>query len=174
MKNALIITLETAAWNCLELNPSVSMPAELEERVRWRRPSCSAVLAGHWVGEKGYQPKKVSYKTCPERIQGPTILSGLLLWCCLCWYLSLAGPEPSLFFLENIRWLRTYSPLPFCFVFLSFPFFDLIWSWILKFWLNLAVKKWVAWATKNDQIPQGGKWKVNQKCQKSPHPRGKI
>ena len=25
-----------------------------------------------------------------------------------------------------------------------------------------------------DQIPQGGKRKVNQKCQKSPHPRGKI
>ena len=24
-----------------------------------------------------------------------------------------------------------------------------------------------------DQIPQGGKRKVNQKCQKSPHPRGK-
>ena len=24
------------------------------------------------------------------------------------------------------------------------------------------------------QIPQGGKRKVNQKCQKSPHPRGKI
>ena len=23
-----------------------------------------------------------------------------------------------------------------------------------------------------DQIPQGGKRKVNQKCQKSPHPRG--
>ena len=25
-----------------------------------------------------------------------------------------------------------------------------------------------------DQIPQGGKRKVDQKCQKSPHPRGKI
>ena len=25
-----------------------------------------------------------------------------------------------------------------------------------------------------DQIPQGGKGKVNQKCQKRPHPRGKI
>ena len=25
-----------------------------------------------------------------------------------------------------------------------------------------------------DQIPRGGKRKVNQKCQKSPHPRGKI
>ena len=25
-----------------------------------------------------------------------------------------------------------------------------------------------------DQIPQGGKQKVNQKCQKSPHPGGKI
>ena len=25
-----------------------------------------------------------------------------------------------------------------------------------------------------DQIPQGGKRKVNQKCQKGPHPRGKI
>ena len=25
-----------------------------------------------------------------------------------------------------------------------------------------------------DQIPQGGKRKVNQKCQKSPHPGGKI
>ena len=24
-----------------------------------------------------------------------------------------------------------------------------------------------------DQIPQGGKRKVNQKCQKRPHPRGK-
>ena len=24
-----------------------------------------------------------------------------------------------------------------------------------------------------DQIPQGGKQKVNQKCEKSPHPRGK-
>ena len=24
-----------------------------------------------------------------------------------------------------------------------------------------------------DQIPQGGKRKLNQKCQKSPHPRGK-
>ena len=47
VKNALIVTLETAAWNCLELNLSVSMPDEHEERVRWRRPSCSAVLAGH-------------------------------------------------------------------------------------------------------------------------------
>ena len=25
-----------------------------------------------------------------------------------------------------------------------------------------------------DQIPQGGKRKVNKKCQKRPHPRGKI
>lgn len=133
VKNALIVTLETAAWNCLELNLSVSMPAEHEERVRWRRPSCSAVLAGHWVGEKGYQPKMVSYKTCPKRIQGPTILSGLLLWRCLCWYLFWAGPEPSLFFLENIRWLRTHSPLPFCFVFLSFSFFLLLFSFFLSF-----------------------------------------
>ena len=88
------------------------------------------------------------------------------------------------------------------FFFSFFPFFfDLIWSWILKFWLNFAVKKWVAWATGAvlctcqckprrggecgqgvgiwqilkcfDQIPQGGKWKVHQKCQKKPPPQGK-